>query len=275
MVTPSPSQSAACQIGLVVSSSPITPSSLHGSFISGSTESHVPSPSVSKQPVTTTLSVKSSPTVEGSFSSPVAAVVLFVIVLPSCPTSTVPSIVSVAFAPLIKLGIDQVGEVYVPALTFPLFTVGVKPEGITSLKEILFAVSGPLLVTVIVNVTISVSAGVGFPLVSVFTVTRSARPVATPLLFPSAPLSVLFVVLESISSAETVASLVKAPGPSIVAVTVSVIEAPFANTPKLQPGKPRQPAPPPATETIVRFVGVSVTTTLLAVSGPLLVTTIS
>ncbi len=82
-------------------------------------------------------------------------------------------------------------------------------------------------------------------------------------------------VLLSISSALTETILVNAPGPSIVAVTVSVTEAPFAIVPKLQPGNPTHPGPPPVTLTIVILKGVSVTKTLLAVSGPLFVTTTS
>ncbi len=56
---------------------------------------------------------------------------------------------------------------------------------------------------------------------------------------------------------------------------MSVTLAPLASVPILQPGKPVQPPPPPTTPVMVILVGLSVTVTLLAVSGPLLVTTMS
>ena len=54
-----------------------------------------------------------------------------------------------------------------------MLPVNVIPAGNKSVSETLVAVIGPLLVTVMSKVTVSPSSGVGFPLASVFTVTRS------------------------------------------------------------------------------------------------------
>ncbi len=86
-------------------------------------------------------------------------------------------------------------------------------------------------------------------------------------------LSVSFAALLSVSSALTEAALSNAPPPSMVAVTVMVTS--LAGVPDailgMVHGKPVHP--PPLTVCIVKLVGVSLTTTLLAVSGPALLTT--
>ena len=137
------------------------------------------------------------------------------------------------------------------------------------------ASSGPLLLTAIEKVTVSPSAGIADPLVSVLTVTKSANPAATPLLFPSEPSSESLRGFVSTSSALTLASLVNVPGPLMVPVTVIVTS--FAGEPTgieaIVQGKAVHP--PPVTEVIVIFEGVSVITTLFAVSAPKLLTTIS
>ena len=77
-------------------------------------------------------------------------------------------------------------------------------------------------------------------------------------------------VLGSVSSAETAVALSKVPLALMVALTVMVSLLPLANEGMVQ-GKAEQLVE--LTVLMVRFVGVSVTTTLLAVSGPLLETT--
>ena len=73
----------------------------------------------------------------------------------------------------------------------------------------------------------------------------------------------------SVSFAETVVALSNAPVASMVADTAMTSEAPLAIEAMVQ-GKAEQLVE--LTVVIVRLVGVSVTCTLLAVSGPLLVT---
>ena len=86
------------------------------------------------------------------------------------------------------------------------------------------------------------------------------------------PLPVLSVLLPGFGSgsvAETVALLSKAPAALMVAVTLMVTFAPEARLAMVQ-GRAAQP--PPLTLVMVRFVGVSVTWTLVAVDGPALAT---
>src|SRR5437763_666072 len=71
------------------------------------------------------------------------------------------------------------------------------------------------------------------------------------------------------SVADTVALLLKAPAALIVAVTVMVTLAPEARLAIVQG---RAAHPPPLTFVMVRFVGVSVTCTFVAVDGPALAT---
>ena len=102
----------------------------------------------------------------------------------------------------------------------------------------------------------------------------SATPAAVPSLLPSVPSSILFATIGSVSSAATLAVFEKAPTASIVAITVMVTSLaglPLAIFPIVH-GK--EVHPPPLTDVIVKFVGVSVTTTLFAVSGPTLETII-
>src|SRR6185369_15578465 len=94
----------------------------------------------------------------------------------------------------------------------------------------------------------------------------SAEAIAVPLL---PVLSVLFVRFGSGWVAVTVAELSKAPAALIVAVTVIVAFAPLASEAMVQ-GSATQP--PPLTLVMVRFVGVSVTCTFVAVDGPPLAT---
>ena len=92
---------------------------------------------------------------------------------------------------------------------------------------------------------------------------------------PALPvLSKSLVAFGSSSSALTPDELSKAPTALIVACTVivtSLAGLPLAILPIVH-GK--EVHPPPLTEVIVKFVGVSVTTTLFAVSGPTLETII-
>ena len=132
------------------------------------------------------------------------------------------------------------------------------------------AVSGPLLRTVIVKVTVSPSNGVSSPELSVLVVTKSATPTAVPEL---PVLSVLFPGVGSVSFAETVAILSNVPGPSIVAVTVMVTSVAGEPAAILEMVHGKDVHPPPLTPVIVKLVGVSETTTSVAESVPLLDTT--
>ncbi len=106
----------------------------------------------------------------------------------------------------------------------------------------------------------------GPAVVSVLTPDTSAEEPATP----SLPLlSVLLAGIGSVSIADTVALLSNAPAATIVAVTVTVVLAPLARLGMVH-GNATQP--PPLTLVIVRFVGVSVTCTDVAVDGPALAT---
>src|SRR5216684_300104 len=106
----------------------------------------------------------------------------------------------------------------------------------------------------------------GPAVVSVLTTETSADRVAVP---PLPVLSVLLPTFGSGSVADTVALLSKAPTAVIVAVTLIVVLAPEARLGIVQ-GRAEQP--PPLTLVMVRFVGVSVTCTLVAVDGPALAT---
>src|SRR5258706_440483 len=76
-------------------------------------------------------------------------------------------------------------------------------------------------------------------------------------------------MLGSLSVAATVALLLNAPGALIEAVTVMVAFAPEARLAMVQG---RAAHPPPVTLVMVRFDGVSVTCTFVAVDGPALAT---
>src|SRR2546430_969225 len=104
--------------------------------------------------------------------------------------------------------------------------------------------------------------------VSVFTIETSAEAAARP---PLPLLSVLFDESGSGSVAETVVLLSKEPAALIVAVTLMVALAPEARL-AIVHGSAAQP--PPLTFVMLRFVGVSVTCTLVAVDGPAFATTI-
>src|SRR5437588_823512 len=96
----------------------------------------------------------------------------------------------------------------------------------------------------------------------------SADAAAVP---PLPMLSVLFELSGSGSVAETVALLSNEPAALIVAMTLMVAFAPEARL-AIVHGSAAQP--PPLTFVMLRFVGVSVTCTLLAVDGPAFATTI-
>src|SRR5207302_1424254 len=98
--------------------------------------------------------------------------------------------------------------------------------------------------------------------VSVFTIDTSAEAAARP---PLPLLSVLFDESGSGSLAETVELLSNEPAAVIVAVTLMVA---FAPAPRLAIVQGRATQPPPVTLVMARFVGVSVTCTLVAVDGP-------
>ena len=83
-------------------------------------------------------------------------------------------------------------------------------------------------------------------------------------------LSLLLDATGSVSSAETELTLSKLPTPLIVVITVMVSLLPLDKD-GIVHGKAEQLVE--LTDVMVKFEGVSVTTTLLAVSGPLLVTT--
>ena len=125
---------------------------------------------------TSTLASSVSPAVSESGISDVAAVVIFVMVVPAAAKSAVPSSVNVAVAPFARLGIVHipVAASYTPALTVPLLAVAVKPAGRRSVSVVLSASLGPLFVIVISNVTVSPISGVALPEARVLTVTRSA-----------------------------------------------------------------------------------------------------
>src|SRR6476619_5835959 len=95
--------------------------------------------------------------------------------------------------------------------------------------------------------------------VSVLTTDTSADAAALP---PLPVLSVLLPGTGSDSFAATVAVLSNAPAALIVAVTVIVA---FAPTPRLAMVHGSAAQPPPLTLVMVRFVGVSVTCTFVAV----------
>lgn len=124
------------------------------------------------------------------------------------------------------------------------------------------AVTGPSLPTVRVKLTVSPAVN-GPTDVSVLTMDTSAEvPVASP------SSSVLLAGVGSGSSGVAVAEFSKAPAPLIVAVTVMLTVTPELMLAMTQ-GKLAQA---PDTFVMVRFVGVSVTSTPVAVDGPLLVT---
>ena len=104
-------------------------------------------------------------------------------------------------------------------------------------------------------------------LVSVLTTDTSAEAAAVPLL-PSS--SVSFELLGSGSSASTVTTLSNAPAASMVAMMAMFSNEPLGRLGMVQ-GKAEQLVL--CTLVMVRLVGVSVTTMLLAVDGPLFVTT--
>src|SRR5216684_540587 len=106
----------------------------------------------------------------------------------------------------------------------------------------------------------------GPAVVSVLTTETSADRVAVP---PLPVLSVLLPLFGSNSVAETVDVLSNAPAALIVAVTLMVTLAPLARLAVVH-GSAEQP--PPLTLVMVRFVGVSVTCTFVAVDGPALAT---
>ena len=97
---------------------------------------------------------------------------------------------------------------------------------------------------------------------NVLTVDTSAEAAAVP---PLPVLSVLFPGTGSCSAAVAVAELSNAPAWSIVAVTLIDAVAPEAID-GIVHGNALQPAP--LTVVMVRFVGVSVTRTLVAADGP-------
>src|SRR5258706_339433 len=104
--------------------------------------------------------------------------------------------------------------------------------------------------------------------VSVFTTDTSAEAAAVP---PFPVLSGLFGGLGSGSFAETFAVLSNGPAAVIVAVTLMVTFAPEA---RLAIVHGNAAHPPPLTFVMLRFVGVSVTCTFVAVDGPAFATTI-
>src|SRR3954447_7523748 len=106
----------------------------------------------------------------------------------------------------------------------------------------------------------------GPAVVNVLTIETSAEAAAVP---PLPLLSVLFARFGSPSVALTVALLSNAPGALIVAVTVIVSVAPLAIEAMVQ-GRPEQFVL--VALLIVRFDGVSVICTFVAVDGPLFVT---
>src|SRR5215203_2686026 len=103
----------------------------------------------------------------------------------------------------------------------------------------------------------------GPAVVSVFTTDTSADGPASP---PLPMLSVLFEEFGSGSVALTVAVLLNGPAASMVAVTVIDAFAPDASD-AIVHGSATQPAP--LTFVMVRFAGVSVTWTFVAVFGPM------
>src|SRR5436309_15473560 len=98
-------------------------------------------------------------------------------------------------------------------------------------------------------------------IVSVLTIETSAEAAAVP---PLPVLSVLLAGTGSGSVAETVALLSNDPAAVIVAVTLMVAFAPEARL-AIVHGSAAQP--PPLTFVMLRFDGVSVTCTFVAVSG--------
>src|SRR5438105_7483721 len=102
--------------------------------------------------------------------------------------------------------------------------------------------------------------------VSVLTIDTSADAAAVPRL---PMVSVLLVCFGSGSLAETFAVLSKEPAAVIVAVTVMVT---FAPTPRLAMVHGSAAQPPPLTLGMLRFDGVSVTCTFVAIDGPALAT---
>ena len=73
----------------------------------------------------------------------------------------------------------------------------------------------------------------------------------------------------------TLATFVSEPLAGAVTITVTLLTAPLANVPKVQVTIPALLTPPPLALTNVTLAGnVSVTTTLLALDGPKLVTLI-
>src|SRR5204862_4280888 len=107
----------------------------------------------------------------------------------------------------------------------------------------------------------------GPAVVNVLTIETSADAAAVP---PLPLLSELLFVFGSVSVAETVVLLSNAPAALIVAVTVSATFAPELMLGIVQGNGSEQP--PPLRFVSVRFVGVSVTCTFVAVDGPALAT---
>ena len=97
---------------------------------------------------------------------------------------------------------------------------------------------------------------------NVLTVDTSAEPAAVP---PLPELSVLFPGFGSDSAAAAVAELSNGPAASTVAITLIDAIVPEAID-GIVHGNAVQPAP--LTPVMVRFVGVSVTRTLVAADGP-------
>src|SRR5205807_1446640 len=106
----------------------------------------------------------------------------------------------------------------------------------------------------------------GPAVVNVLTIDTSADAAAVP---PLPMLSVLLLTFGSGSFAETLAVLSKEPAAVIVAVTVMVA---FEPMPRLAIVHGSAAQPPPVTLVMVRFVGVSVTCTFVAMDGPALAT---
>src|SRR5947209_19000177 len=107
----------------------------------------------------------------------------------------------------------------------------------------------------------------GAAVVNVLTIDTSADAAAVP---PLPMLSVLLVTFGSGSLAETFAVLSNEPAALIVAVTVMVT---FDPTPRVAIVHGSALQPPPVTFVMARFVGVSLTCTLVAIDGPAFATT--
>ena len=187
------------------------------------------------------------------------AVAVLVIAVWVVTVATMLSVAEAAFA--------MVPTVHTPAAYEPVDGVAdtnVNPAGSASATETLCALSGPLLVTVTVNVTLLFNAGVA--LLTVLLVARSALGTSTD------AVAVLLAAVGSYVVVDAVAVFVIGVWVVTVATMLSVAEVAFAMVPTVHTPAAYEPVDGVADTNVNPAGSASATETLCALSGPLSVT---